>query len=58
MENKYIIIGYQLIYEDGQRDTVKLQIPIKVENLEMYRNIVKSKYKCKQVNLNYVEELV
>lgn len=37
MENKYQITGYQLVYANGGRDTVKLQTPVIISDIEGYR---------------------
>lgn len=34
MENKYQITGYQLVYANGGRDTVKLQTPVIISDIE------------------------
>ena len=36
MENKYQITGYQLVYANGGRDTVKLQTPVIISDIEGY----------------------
>ena len=39
MENKYQITGYQLVYANGGRDTVKLQTPVIISDIEGYRTV-------------------
>ena len=40
MENKYQITGYQLVYANGGRDTVKLQTPVIINDIEGYRYVL------------------
>ena len=42
MENKYQITGYQLVYANGGRDTVKLQTPVIISDIEGYRHKIRS----------------
>jgi hypothetical protein len=39
MEKKYQITSYQLVYASGGRDTVKLFMPVMVDDLEKYRTV-------------------
>ncbi len=55
MENKYQITSYQLVFANGGRDTVKLLIPITVDDIEKYRNEIRAKHDCIGVNLTYTE---
>lgn len=55
MEKKYQINGYQLIYTDGQRDSIKLLSPEMVDDIEEYRESVKREHQCMYVNLTYTE---
>ena len=53
---EYQVTSYQVIYNDNSRDTVRLQYPAKVNNIEEYRKKIKREYKnCIGVNLNYTE---
>lgn len=52
---KYQITGFQLTYGGGQRDTIKLQQPVMVENIEEYRGEVRERYGKVSVNLYYTE---
>lgn len=52
---KYQITGYQLIYADGRRDTVKLLQPVTVEDIEEFRSIMKAERGCSNINLSYTE---
>ena len=53
---KYQITGFQLSYGGGQRDTIKLQQPVMVEDIEEYRRDVKDRYHdVTSVNLSYTE---
>lgn len=52
---KYQITGFQLSYGGGQRDTIKLQQPVMVENIEEYRGEVRERYGKVSVNLYYTE---
>lgn len=55
MEKKYQITSYQLVYASGGRDTVKLFMPVMVDNLEKYRNSIRATHECIGVNLTYTE---
>ena len=55
MENKYQITGYQLVYANGGRDTVKLQTPVIISDIEGYRRKIRSAHNCISVNLSYIE---
>lgn len=48
MENKYQITGYQLVYANGGRDTVKLQTPVIISDIEGYRRKIRSVHNCIQ----------
>lgn len=52
---KYQITGFQLSYGGGQRDTIKLQQPVMVEDIEEYREEVRKRYGKVSVNLYYTE---
>lgn len=52
---KYQITGFQLSYGGGQRDTIKLQQPVMVEDIEEYREEVRQRYSKVSVNLYYTE---
>lgn len=52
---KYQITGYQIVRNDGSRDTVKLAQPEIVSDIEDYRRRLISREECKYINLNYVE---
>lgn len=52
---KYQITGFQLSYGGGQRDTIKLQQPVMVEDIEEYREEVRQRYGKVSVNLYYTE---
>lgn len=53
---KYQVTGFQLTYGGGQRDTIKLQQPVMVENIEEYRRSVRDRYPgVASVNLYYTE---
>ena len=53
MEKKYQITSYQLVYASGGRDTVKLFMPVMVDDLEKYRNSIRATHDCIGVNLTY-----
>ena len=55
MEKKYQITSYQLVYASGGRDTVKLFMPVRVDDLEKYRNSIRATHDCIGVNLTYTE---
>ena len=55
MDNKYQITGYQLVYANGGRDTVKLQTPVIISDIEGYRRKIRSVHNCISVNLSYIE---
>lgn len=52
---KYQITGFQLSYGGGQRDTIKLQQPVMVEDIDEYRGEVRERYGKVSVNLYYTE---
>jgi hypothetical protein len=57
---KYVINGYQTIYENGSRDKIKLTTPIYSDDIEAVRTKLKKKHsgigkKCLGVNLDYTE---
>lgn len=53
---KYQITGFQITYGGGQRDTIKLQQPVMVENIEEYRMSIRDRYLgVASVNLYYTE---
>ena len=52
---KYQIQSMQIIYAQGHRDTIKLPMPIVVDNLDAFRKKKKAQYNCVAVNLIYVE---
>ena len=55
MGKKYQITSYQLVYASGGRDTVKLFMPVMVDDLEKYRNSIRATHDCIGVNLTYTE---
>lgn len=55
MEKKYQITSYRLVYASGGRDTVKLFMPVMVDDLEKYRNSIRATHDCIGVNLTYTE---
>ena len=55
MEKKYQITSYQLVYASGGRDTVKLFMPVMVDDLEKYRNSIRATHEFVGVNLTYTE---
>lgn len=55
MEKKYQITSNQLVYASGGRDTVKLFMPVMVDDLEKYRNSIRATHECVGVNLTYTE---
>lgn len=55
MGKKYQITSYQLVYANGGRDTVKLFMPVMVDDLEKYRNNIRATHECIGVNLTYTE---
>ena len=52
---KYQINGYQLIWPDGRRDTVKLSQPVLCGDIEAERGRIKKRHEGAAVNLNYTE---
>lgn len=52
---KYQITGFQLTCGGGHRDTIKLQQPVMVEDIEEYRREVRERYGNVSVNLSYTE---
>lgn len=52
---KYLITGYQVVYSNGCRDTIKLATPIATSDIENERLILKMKHKCIGINLTYME---
>lgn len=50
---KYQITSYQLIYANGERDTVKPLTPIETYSIEQERERIKQKHGAKGVNMNY-----
>lgn len=56
---KYVINGYQTIYENGSRDKIKLTTPICSDDIEAVRTKLKKHSgigkKCLCVNLDYTE---
>lgn len=58
MEKRIMITGYQLVYTNGSRDTVKLLEPVTVSSkveLEAVRDELKSRNGCSGVNFSYTE---
>lgn len=49
------LTSYQLVYASGGRDTVKLFMPVMVDDLEKYRNSIRATHDCIGVNLTYTE---
>lgn len=54
MKKKFQITSIQLVWENGQRDTVRLAMPVETTDIETYRSQVLAKHRCKVVNLTYV----
>ena len=52
---KYQVTGFQLSYGGGKRDTIKLQQPVMVDDIEDYRRSVSERYAAATVNLSYTE---
>ena len=57
---KYVINGYQTIYDNGNRDKIKLTMPISTDDIESVRTKLKNKHsgigkKCIGLNLDYTE---
>lgn len=57
---KYTINNYQVIYESGARDKIKLDVPIYTDDIETERAKLKMKHtshgrRCVGCNLDYVE---
>ena len=57
---KYTISNYQVIYESGARDKIKLDVPIQTEDIEAERAKLKIKHsgygkRYVGCNLDYVE---
>lgn len=57
---KYTINNYQVVYESGARDKIKLDVPIQTEDIEAERLKLKIKHsghgkRCVGCNLDYVE---
>jgi len=52
---KYQITGCQLIYPDGRRDNIKFYQPVLVEDIESFRDKLKTEHKCTSANLSYTE---
>ena len=57
---KYTINNYQVIYESGARDKIKLDAPIQTDDIEAVRMNLKIKHsalglRCIGCNLDYVE---
>ena len=50
---KYQITSYQLVYANGERDTVKPPNPIKTFSIEQERERIKAKHGARGVNINY-----
>lgn len=50
---KYQITSYQLIYKNGDRDTVKPLTPIDTYSVDLERDRLKAKHGVEHVNLNY-----
>lgn len=57
---KYVINGYQTIYDNGNRDKIKLVNPIYTNDIEAVRTKLRNKHsgfgkKCVGLNLDYTE---
>ena len=53
---KYLVQRYQLVYSNSGRDTVNLNPPVMVFDLEEYRKSVRKEYpNAIGVNLTFVE---
>ena len=50
---KYQITSYQLIYKNGDRDTVKPLTPIDTYSVEQERERIRGRHGAEHVNLNY-----
>ena len=50
---KYQITSYQLIYKNGDRDTVKPLTPIDTYSVDLERDRLKAKHGVEHVNMNY-----
>ena len=50
---KYQIASYQLIFKNGDRDTVKPLTPIDTYSVEREREKIKTKHGAEHVNMNY-----
>ena len=55
MEKKYQINKLPACVASGGRDTVKLFMPVMVDDLEKYRNSIRATHDCIGVNLTYTE---
>ena len=54
-ERKCQINGYQLVWPDGRRDTVKLSQPVICGDIEAERGRIKKEHEGASVNLSYTE---
>lgn len=52
--NKYQVTGYQVINNDGSRDSIKLVQPEIVTDIELYRASIMARHGCRIVNLSYI----
>lgn len=54
---KCLITSYQLIHPSGARDTIKLLVPVLLNDtdIEDYRNELRQRHSHAAVNLNYTE---
>lgn len=52
---KYQITSYQLIFRNGDRDTVKPIQPILTVSIERERDRLRERHGAQHVNLNYTE---
>lgn len=50
---RYQITSYQLIFSNGERDTVKPLTPIDTYSIEQERERIKEKHGAKVVNMYY-----
>ena len=52
--DKYQVTGYQVINNDGSRDSIKLAQPEIVTDIELYRAAIQARHGCRIVNLSYI----
>lgn len=54
-KSSYLIVQYQVIYKDGIKDIVKLNIPIEVDDITLWRKKKIKELNCVGINLTYFE---